>query len=66
MAVYYDKEEKYLDGESMKDSKQPLISVIVPVFNVACFLEECISSIINQTICDLQIILRDDGSTDSS
>lgn len=66
MAVYYDKEEKYLDGESMKDSKQPLISVIVPVFNVACFLEECISSIINQTICDLQIILIDDGSTDSS
>lgn len=66
MAVYYGKEEKYLDGESMKDSKQPLISVIVPVFNVACYLEECISSIINQTICDLQIILIDDGSTDSS
>lgn len=66
MAIYYDKEEKYLDGESMKNSKQPLISVIVPVFNVAHFLEECISSIRNQTICDLQIILIDDGSTDSS
>lgn len=50
----------------MGDSKQPLISVIVPVFNVARFLEECISSIINQTIYDLQIILIDDGSTDGS
>lgn len=50
----------------MRKINGPLISVIVPVFNVASFLEECISSIINQTIYDLQIILIDDGSTDNS
>ena len=50
----------------MDEKAQPRISVIVPVFNVARFLEECVTSIINQTICDLQIILIDDGSTDES
>lgn len=50
----------------MDEKKEPRISVIVPVFNVACFLERCITSIINQTIYDLQIILIDDGSTDES
>lgn len=45
---------------------QACISVIVPVFNVAHFLTECITSIVNQTICNLQIILIDDGSTDES
>ena len=50
----------------MDEKIQPLISVIVPIFNVAHFLEECVTSIINQTICDLQIILIDDGSTDGS
>lgn len=50
----------------MKDINKPLISIIVPVFNVARFLDECVLSIINQTIQDLQIILIDDGSTDES
>lgn len=43
-----------------------LISVIVPIFNVAPYLEKCISSIINQTYKELEIILVDDGSTDGS
>lgn len=42
------------------------ISVIVPIYNVAPYLEECIESIINQTYSNLEIILVDDGSTDSS
>ena len=42
------------------------ISVIVPVYNQAQFLEECIESIINQTYKNLEIILVDDGSTDDS
>lgn len=45
---------------------QPLISVIVPVYNVEKYLEECINSIINQTYKNLEIILIDDGSTDKS
>lgn len=43
-----------------------LISVIVPVYNVESYLERCIDSIINQTYSNLEIILVNDGSTDSS
>lgn len=43
-----------------------LISVIVPVYNVAEYLSQCIESIINQTYRNLQIILVNDGSTDQS
>lgn len=44
----------------------PLISVIVPVYNVENELSECIESIINQTYQKIEILLIDDGSTDSS
>jgi glycosyltransferase involved in cell wall biosynthesis len=43
-----------------------LISVIVPVYNVEKYLKRCIDSIINQTYKNLEIILIDDGSSDSS
>ena len=42
------------------------ISVIIPVYNVAPFLGQCVQSVIQQTYKDLQIILIDDGSTDGS
>jgi len=44
----------------------PLISVLVPVYNVEQYLEECLESIINQKYRKLEIILVDDGSTDKS
>ena len=44
----------------------PLISVIVPVYNVAEYLSRCLNSICNQTYKNLEIILVDDGSTDNS
>ena len=43
-----------------------LISVIIPVYNVEKYLEKCLLSIINQTYRNLEIILIDDGSTDTS
>lgn len=43
-----------------------MISVIVPVYNVEKYLEQCIDSIMNQTYKDFEIILVDDGSTDTS
>lgn len=43
-----------------------LISVIIPIYNIAPYLDKCISSVINQTYSNLQIILVDDGSTDGS
>lgn len=43
-----------------------LISIIVPVYNVERYLEECVESLVNQTYENLEIILVNDGSTDSS
>jgi glycosyltransferase involved in cell wall biosynthesis len=44
----------------------PLVSVVLPVFNAAEFVEEALESILNQTYKNLQIIIIDDGSTDGS
>ena len=44
----------------------PLISVIVPVYQVEQYLERCVDSILNQSYHNLEIVLVDDGSTDKS
>ena len=44
----------------------PLVSVIVPVYNAAKFLPTCLNSIINQTYQNLEVIIINDGSTDNS
>lgn len=44
----------------------PLISVVVPIYNVERYLAECLESLAQQTHRDLEIIMVDDGSTDSS
>lgn len=44
---------------------KPLVSVIIPVYNVEKYLNKCVDSIINQTYSNLEIILIDDGSPDN-
>lgn len=44
----------------------PLVSVVVPVYNVEKYLDRCVQSIVGQTYDNLEIILVDDGSTDGS
>lgn len=43
-----------------------VISIIVPIYNVEAYLDECVESILAQTYSHIQVILVDDGSTDNS
>ena len=45
---------------------KPLLSIIVPCYNVASFLPRCIESLIKQTYVNVEILLIDDGSTDDT
>ena len=45
---------------------KPLVSIIIPVYQVEKYLDKCIASVVGQTYQNLQIILIDDGSTDRS
>ncbi len=48
------------------DNKNPLVSIVVPVYNVSLYIEKCIKSIQEQSYENLDIILIDDGSTDGT
>ena len=47
-------------------NRQPLITVIIPVYNIKEYLPRCVKSVSSQTYDDLEIILVDDGSTDGT
>lgn len=44
----------------------PLVSIIIPVFNVQQYLNECVDSVLNQTYSNIEVILLNDGSSDNS
>lgn len=50
----------------MQSVSAPLISIIIPVYNVEPYLRECLDSVVNQTLKAIEIICVDDGSTDNS
>ena len=47
-------------------NNKPLVSLIIPVYNVEAYLRECLDSVINQSYSNLEIIIVNDGSTDGS
>lgn len=47
-------------------SEQPLLSVIIPVYNREAYLKRCLESVTEQTMKDLEILVIDDGSTDGT
>lgn len=44
--------------------KKPKVSIVVPIYNVERYLEECVNSLLSQTLKEIEIILIDDGSPD--
>jgi len=50
----------------MKRKNVPKVSILMPIYNVEQYLHECLDSVINQTLRDIEIICINDGSTDSS
>ncbi|MDR1613956.1 MAG: glycosyltransferase [Campylobacteraceae bacterium] len=58
-------DNKKIKNKKEQFVKQPLISVIVPIYNVEIYLKKCLDSIISQTYKNLEIILIDDGSPDN-
>ena len=48
------------------DAPDPLVSVIVPIYNVAPWLRQCLNSLKAQTLRQIEVIMVDDGSTDES
>ena len=46
--------------------KNPIVSVLIPVYNVEKYLRKCLDSVVNQTLTNIEIICVNDGSTDDS
>lgn len=46
--------------------REPKVSVIIPLYNVEEYLRECLDSVVNQTLKDIEVICVDDGSPDRS
>ena len=46
--------------------KMPKVSIVIPVYNVEKYLRECLDSVVNQSLRDIEIICINDGSTDNS
>ena len=59
-------ERQTLTQDARIDLKQPQISILVPVYNVEPYLEQCLDSLSCQSFSNIEIICVDDGSTDQS
>lgn len=59
-------DERNFESDGITTENLPLVSVIIPVYNVQNYLKECLDSILEQTEGNIEVICVDDGSTDES
>ena len=52
--------------DAPRSIQPPLITLIIPVYNVILYLRQCLDSVVAQTYPNLEILIVDDGSTDGS
>ena len=64
MATFFTKSESK-DFQSEREDRYPKVSVIVPVYKVEPWIRECLDSLVNQTLKEIEIICVDDGSPDN-
>lgn len=55
---------EHADGE--QDRSAPTLSIVVPIYNVDAYLDDCLRSIAGQSVQDFEVVMVDDGSTDAS
>lgn len=66
LVIFYDIFRSCMSKKLPNNSNQPLVSVLIPVYNGTEFLDEAIQSVLNSSYTNFEIILVDDGSTDKS
>lgn len=64
--LYVKQQTKKITITNNENSKQPIISVCIAAYNVGKFLEKCLSSVTNQTLQNIEIIVVNDGSKDNT
>lgn len=55
-----------MDNKMLSPTEQPLVSVLIPAWNVAPWLSDCLNSVLAQSLTDFECIIVDDGSTDDT
>lgn len=60
------KQSNYALNWKTQMENAPLISVVIPAYNVAAYIEKCIHSILNQSVTNMEVLIYDDGSDDET